>query len=81
MKFVKAIFIDECAIDSTVERWVKDLHKKVPIIWAASTASTQDSDLKDFTTIHLTKNLRNSKEIILEAKKLQRKTYSYTKEV
>ena len=42
----------------------------VKVMWIAPNAKAQGINIDDFTTINLKKNLRNTKEIVLETKKI-----------
>ena len=63
-----AIFIDECFNSDSVKDVMTYLSTLVEILWIAPNARSQKENIDDFTTINLTKNLRNTTEIVTETK-------------
>ena len=77
-KGIKALFIDECSLSNTnTKQKINNLSKTVEVLWIAPNTSSQQADnhvISGFITINLTKNMRNSKEVVLESIKYSEKT-------
>ena len=67
-KEIKALLIDECVIIDHEEPELISLSKMVEVMWIALDVRHRNKEIQLFTEVNLHKNLRNSKEIVLEAK-------------
>ena len=71
---MRAILIDEFHLfaEEGLIRELQHLASLVDIIWIAPVIASEYENIDHFTTINLTYNLRNTKEIVLEAEKTVR---------
>ena len=66
----KALFIDELDLSAKKPKEImKCLSNILELVWISPNAFFQNENIHDFTTIHLQQNLRNTKDIVLEAKR------------